>query len=111
MGKKQNRKRARRQRARSNPFDFGLPPPGVDGWAGPTVLDRDTEITSVEDDDMIMALFDRRRTATAVKSCGTCREFIEDGEFGRGTCLHPGSGVFSPWDNTPACDFYSGRRR
>jgi hypothetical protein len=106
VSRKQNRKRARRQRARENDFfDFGLPPPGVDGWAPPAVIE------SVEDDDTLYAFFDARSRATAVKSCGTCKEFIEDGEFGRGTCLHPGSGVFAPWDNTPACEFYSARRR
>jgi hypothetical protein len=105
MGRKQNRKRARRQRVRALDFDFGIPPPGVDGWAPPV------ELESVEDDDEIMALFTGRRTATGTKSCGGCREFIEDGEFGRGTCLHPGSGMFAPWDNTPACEFYAARRR
>jgi hypothetical protein len=47
-----------------------------------------------------------------VKVCGACKEFIEDHEGGRGTCLHPGSGILSPWTDTQACDFYlrSGRR-
>ena len=47
-----------------------------------------------------------------VKACGTCKEFVEDHEGGRGTCLHPGSGILSPWTDTGACDFYlrSGRR-
>lgn len=40
------------------------------------------------------------------RTCGRCREFIEDGEFGRGSCLHPASGVFSPWNDTPACSFF-----
>lgn len=46
-------------------------------------------------------------------TCGRCREFIEDGEFGRGSCLHPASGVLSPWDDTPACDYFAraGQRR
>jgi hypothetical protein len=41
-------------------------------------------------------------------SCGRCHEFIEDGEAGRGTCLHPASGVMFPWYNTPACPFFRG---
>ena len=59
MGRKQNRKRARRQRVRAFDFDFGIPPPGVDGWAPPV------ELESVEDDDEIVGVVhrpaDRRR--------------------------------------------------
>ena len=50
------------------------------------------------------------RTAVASK-CGTCREFIEDAEGGRGTCLHPGSGVLAPWTDTEACQFFVMQRR
>jgi len=45
------------------------------------------------------------------KTCGGCHEFVEDAEGGRGTCLHPGSGVLSPWTDTEACSFYASRRR
>jgi hypothetical protein len=41
------------------------------------------------------------------KACGGCREFVEDHEGGRGTCLHPGSGVLNPWSDTAACDFFA----
>ena len=41
-----------------------------------------------------------------VRTCGSCSEFVEDGELGRGTCLHPGSGVLHPWTDTTACDFW-----
>ena len=41
------------------------------------------------------------------KTCGGCREFVEDHEGGRGTCLHPGSGVLNPWGDTVACDFFA----
>jgi hypothetical protein len=103
MGKRRKRKLERRQQSRnSNLLDFGIPPPEA------TYADED--ISSVESDEELMMLFTGRRPATA-KTCGSCREFVEDGEFGRGTCLHPGSGVFSPWDTTAACDFYNGRRR
>ena len=44
-------------------------------------------------------------------TCEGCHEFVPNDESGRGTCLHPGSGVLSPWTDTPACDFYEGRRR
>ena len=69
------------------------------------------KITVVRDDD-VFALTDRSfRAAVAQKSCGGCREFVEDSEGGRGNCLHPGSGIVSPWTDTPACDFYAARRR
>lgn len=50
------------------------------------------------------------RTAVA-NVCGGCREFIEDQEGGRGTCLHPGSGVLAPWTDTPACQFFVMQRQ
>jgi hypothetical protein len=40
--------------------------------------------------------------------CGRCHEFVEDGEAGRGTCLHPASGVMFPWYDTGACPFFRG---
>jgi hypothetical protein len=43
-------------------------------------------------------------------TCGGCKEFVEDGDGGRGTCLHPGSGIAFPWTDTPGCDFHSRRR-
>ncbi len=46
----------------------------------------------------------------APKTCAGCREFVEDQEGGRGTCLHPGSGVLSPWTDTDACAFYMPQR-
>jgi hypothetical protein len=106
MGRKQNRKRARRQRAKaSSSLDYVLPPPGVDPWAPPP-----DPYDFGQDDETLMAFFAGRRPA-GLKTCGNCREFIEDGEFGRGTCLHPGSGVLSPWETSPACDFFAARRR
>ncbi|MBK6662558.1 MAG: hypothetical protein IPG47_07335 [Thermoflexaceae bacterium] len=45
------------------------------------------------------------------KACGQCREFIEDRDGGRGSCLHPGSGIAFPWTDTPGCDFHAPRRR
>lgn len=47
-----------------------------------------------------------REAERAEATCGRCREFVEDGEFGRGTCLHPASGVFAPWNDTPACAYF-----
>ena len=56
--------------------------------------------------------FGGSRRDAPTKLCGSCKEFIEDQEGGRGTCLHPGSGILSPWTDTPGCQFYArhGRR-
>lgn len=40
------------------------------------------------------------------KSCGNCRQFIEDHDFGRGTCLHIASGILNPFTDTPACEYF-----
>jgi hypothetical protein len=56
----------------------------------------------------VMPEWDREEPAMAT-ACGRCLEFVEDGEGGRGTCLHPASGVLAPWSDTPACAFCSRR--
>ena len=40
------------------------------------------------------------------KTCGGCRQFVEDHDFGRGTCLHIASGILNPFTDTPACDYF-----
>jgi len=69
---------------------------------------------SDELDSDFAALLDMQRggfsVPVAVKQCGNCREFVEDQEGGRGTCLHPGSGILSPWTDTEACQFHTRRR-
>ena len=40
------------------------------------------------------------------RTCGRCQEWIADEVGGRGECLHPGSGMFKPWWETPACPFF-----
>jgi hypothetical protein len=40
------------------------------------------------------------------KTCGGCRQFVEDHDFGRGTCLHIASGILNPYSDTPGCDFF-----
>lgn len=64
-----------------------------------------------EDRDLWLSFGEPHRSGLA-RTCGGCREFVEDGELGRGTCLHPGSGVLHPWTDTAGCDFWSrgGRR-
>jgi hypothetical protein len=66
------------------------------------------------EEDLFHALIgsgEARSASTASQTCGGCREFVEDGELGRGTCLHPGSGVLHPWRDTERCDFWSGAGR
>lgn len=62
-----------------------------------------------EVDSDFATLLDLQRSgpATLIKACGNCREFLEDQEGGRGTCLHPGSGILSPWTDTEACEFHT----
>lgn len=40
------------------------------------------------------------------KNCGSCRQFVEDHDFGRGTCLHIASGILNPYTDTPACEYF-----
>ena len=42
----------------------------------------------------------------APKACGACRQFVEDHDFGRGTCLHIASGILNPFTDTPACEYF-----
>jgi len=102
MGRRRSRKAERRQLAREGR--------GLDLATEPTfeeLLAIETE--QEEEYDLPFAHPFRRMTPT--KACGNCREFVEDGDAGRGTCLHPGSGILSPWTDTPGCDFFSARRR
>jgi hypothetical protein len=94
MTRRQNRKRQRNQARRDrvhDTYDFQQPPP--------------VSYLDIEETFLGLGRVDK---ATA-KSCGSCHEFIEDQEVGRGTCLHPASGIFAPWYDTPACPFH--RRR
>ena len=82
------------------------------GWAALTAkLPEDDWARTKPDSDFLFLLDDSVREGTPVASpCGGCREFVEDQEGGRGTCLHPGSGVLSPWTDTPACQFFLSQR-
>jgi len=100
MGRRRNRKRERRwdqqssdTRQRDEPKVFFAP-------------------VSYEDNRSLllgMSQLDPVSTAPA-QTCGSCREFVEDQEAGRGTCLHPGSGILSPWTDTPACPLHDRAR-
>jgi hypothetical protein len=73
--------------------------------------DDDDFHTSDDIDHIFAGLYRGQVQITATATCGRCSEFVEDGDFGRGTCLHPASGVLAPWHDTPACPFFSGNRR
>lgn len=102
MGHRKNRKRERHssQRLLEPGFEPGL----------------DREWLLLHDDldpfDALAAGDELGGRREQTKHCGSCREFIEDGEGGRGTCMHPGSGIFSPWTDTEGCEFFgrTGRR-
>ncbi len=101
MGRRKNRKRERRQEQRS---------PDALAWSvGPPTLAPVYVPPEEEEYDYLFQSFGRGQRP-GVKACGGCREFIEDAEGGRGTCLHPGSGILSPWTDTPGCDFHFRRR-
>jgi hypothetical protein len=89
MGHRRNRKRDRRNIAAYKEFT----PEALPDLDWSAVLPRRSE--SLIEPAVVVA-----------KACGGCREFIEDQDGGRGTCLHPGSGVLAPWTDTPACQFF-----
>jgi hypothetical protein len=101
MGHRRNRKRDRRSDTVPKPINLGRgADPDLD-WMALAGRDRDSLAAMARE-------FQGRPTPP--KSCGGCREFVEDQEGGRGTCLHPGSGVLSPWTDTAACQFYMVQR-
>jgi hypothetical protein len=105
MGRRRTRKTERRQLARKERELDLLPEPTFEELLA----------LEFEDDDgwdlPMSHPFREAVAATPAKVCGRCREFVEDGDVGRGTCLHPGSGILSPWTDTAACDFFAGRTR
>ncbi|MEP6870967.1 MAG: hypothetical protein ABI939_03860 [Anaerolineaceae bacterium] len=95
MGHRKNRKRQRQ----------------LDAWAEPATKfpagDTDRHTAA----DFLFLLGDTiRERGPAASLCGGCREFIEDPEGGRGMCLHPGSGILSPWTDTVGCQFFLTQR-
>lgn len=100
MGRRKNRKQERKAAQR------GWSPQEPRGLA--TYEDRSDDFLSLgpQYEDFHMQVIAQNQ-----KVCGGCREFIEDEHGGRGTCLHPGSGILSPWTDTKSCDFYAKRGR
>jgi hypothetical protein len=100
MGHRRNRKRDRR----SAPFLSDANMEAAQGldWL-PLSAERDSMLS-------LAAELTGAGRCTVTKQCATCREFVEDQEGGRGTCLHPGSGVLCPWTDTVACEFHVPQR-
>lgn len=96
MGHRKNRKRQRQSNAWSEPT--ATPP--ADDWIHD---EPGADFLFLHGDNI-------RERGPAVSLCGGCREFVEDQEGGRGTCLHPGSGILSPWTDTPGCQFFLAQR-
>lgn len=97
MGHRKNRKRERRNQ------DLELPVSRrSDAWREQPTEDR--HILT------LLGAAGAPERLPATRHCGGCREFIEDQEGGRGTCLHPGSGVLSPWTDTESCGFFQAQR-
>jgi len=108
MGRRRKRKQERRSEQRST------------GWRAredePDVAARVPDYLSPQAMDLLFgfgsdSLDEYGKVPAAVETCGGCLEFVEDEVGGRGECLHPGSGVLSPWTDTAACAFYARRRR
>lgn len=102
MGHRKQRKRARKQSAKQWDDARLFADPALEQWVT-REPDEMPPVWQWQD-----AFADLRRPA--VKTCGSCKEFVEELENGRGTCLHPGSGVLSPWTDTEACPFYDAMR-
>lgn len=118
MGHRKGRKRDRRAQQRGEQFESGNPgliEPGSedDLFARVLMLAGD----DISDANRGYADYGRSGglpgigRAPAITACGHCREFVEDQEGGRGTCLHPGSGIAFPWTDTPGCAFFAARGR
>ncbi len=100
MGRKRARKRERRAAQRS-------------GYSWDTSVRLDERAFDLMGDDEILAMLPMLAredpVAPVTRACGGCREFLEDREGGRGTCLHPASGVLAPWTDTQACTYWARR--
>lgn len=98
MGHRKNRKRERRREQLGEQRWRRQPPVSEDEFLKP-------------DPFLLLEMSQLREPfgsrAEPARTCGGCREFVEDHEGGRGTCLHPGSGILNPWTDTEACDFFA----
>ncbi len=97
MGRRKNRKRERRQEQHSR-----------ERW---TRQPQVTEEDFLQPEPMALLGITQRQDfgmfrAEPPKTCGSCRQFVEDHDFGRGTCLHIASGILNPYSDTPACEYF-----
>ena len=96
MGRRRQRKQERRAARRGDVFETPLA----------------FEFPPATDESLLSLLSDSRLDGRPdANTCVECTEFVEDELASRGSCLHPGSGIVSPWTDTPACAFFSARRR
>jgi hypothetical protein len=93
MGQQRNRKRERKVQQR---LDKGALIPRWDAYP------------SARNDELALLFGMQRRDehGQLITTCVSCREYVENADGGRGECLHPGSGILSPWNDTAACDFH-----
>jgi hypothetical protein len=98
MGHRRNRKTQRKSEQRGR--DGEWTPSGLNFFSD----EIDTEFA------MLLELQRPGGQAVVATACGSCQEFVEDQEGGRGTCLHPGSGVLAPWTDSAGCQFHTRRR-
>jgi len=101
MGHRKNRKRDRRGDNNARPF--------VVDRGGEPEIDWSALVPQRRESLADMAREFQGRPA-APRMCGSCKEFVEDQDGGRGTCLHPGSGILAPWTDTGACQFFVAQR-
>ncbi len=98
VGRRKNRKRERRQEQQSRERWTRQPQVTEEDFLKPEPLTSLLGITQRHD-------FPGFRSELP-KTCGNCRQFVEDHDFGRGTCLHIASGILNPYTDTPACDYF-----
>jgi hypothetical protein len=96
MGRRQKRKRERLARQRGGWQPADSTPAWEERWVDPR--------------EFLLRMGHGLVEAGGARTCGGCREFVEDETTGRGECLHPGSGILAPWNDTPGCDFFTRRR-
>ncbi|MGK2966301.1 MAG: hypothetical protein ACSLFM_11965 [Tepidiformaceae bacterium] len=108
MGRRRKRKQERQREQRSSSWESERDAYPV---APPMVVSRQTAPGASDYFLGVNLAIDDFAPRVEVNACGSCREFIEDQHGGRGECLHPGSGILSPWTDTPGCPFFARIRR
>jgi hypothetical protein len=97
VGRRKNRKRERRQEQQSRDRWRREPQVSEEAFLAPEPLSF-LEMASLRGYPGIQP--------PTPRTCGACRQFVEDHDFGRGTCLHIASGILNPYTDTPACEYF-----